>query len=270
MPRVSIITPTYNRAKNLDRAIQSVLRQTYQDWELIIVDDGSHDDTALTVERYTDPRIKYIGLKINTGGSMIPRQVGMEKSAGEFIAVLDDDDYWYCDYKLESQVAFLDHNKEYVLVGTNAIGIYDDGRIAMKILYPETDESIRDRLLIRNCFFHSSVVYRRDTVLKTGSYKVISDGYYLNGCNEYDLWFRMGLIGKMANLPFYGVSLDFPMVKMQFKYRLSLLRIYLDMINEYKHYYPHKSLAYISAYAITLFELPFMIPMKKYFRRFAP
>ncbi len=112
-PKVSIITPTYNRERFIERAIKSVLWQTFKNWEMIIVDDGSKDKTVEIVKKYTkeDPRIKLIELKENTGGPVIPRTIGCKKAKGEYIAFLDSDDIYYPEY-LELKINYLDNHQE--------------------------------------------------------------------------------------------------------------------------------------------------------------
>ena len=105
-PRVSIIMPTYNRGLMLSRAMESALSQTYSDYELIVVDDGSSEDVASVVSRFADPRITYFRHETNLGQSSAIN-TGLDLSRGEFIAFLDDDDLWL-PFKLEKQVGLLD------------------------------------------------------------------------------------------------------------------------------------------------------------------
>jgi len=102
MPMVSVIIPTYNRAHVLARSIQSVLNQTFQDFELIIVDDGSTDDTESLVNRFSSKKIKYVRHQKNQGGSPA-RNTGIRLAKGDYIAFLDDDDEWMPE-KLERQM----------------------------------------------------------------------------------------------------------------------------------------------------------------------
>jgi len=104
-PTVSVILPTYNRAHLIGRAIQSVLSQTYQDFELIIVDDGSTDNTKEIVKSFNNVRIKYIKHAKNKGGSAA-RNTGIRAARGEYIAFQDSDDEWLPE-KLEKQTAIL-------------------------------------------------------------------------------------------------------------------------------------------------------------------
>lgn len=106
MPRVSVIIPTYNRGDLLTRSIDSVLGQTYEDFELLVVDDGSTDHTESVVERYDDDRITYLAHSSNQGASAA-RNTGIEYADGEYLAFLDSDDVWK-PQKLDRQVAELD------------------------------------------------------------------------------------------------------------------------------------------------------------------
>ncbi len=125
-PYVSVILPTFNRANLLDRAVQSVLRQTFKDFELIIVDDGSTDDTIKLVESYEDNRIVFAPHKYNQGVSAA-RNTGITVARSELIAFQDSDDEWLPE-KLERQVkAIKNSNCEMVLctlVRTNQSGIF--------------------------------------------------------------------------------------------------------------------------------------------------
>jgi len=268
MPTVSIITPTYNRSKQLSEAIQSALSQSYGDFEMIIVDDCSTDDTEALVVKYNDPRIKYIKLGKNSGGSLIPRQTGLEISEGKYIAILDDDDFWANENKLLLQVKYLDEHGDCVLVGTNSVSVNGDGEIIRYHNYPQDDNSIRGTILGMNCFFHSSVMYRKEVIKTIGGYKAIKNRYYSNFCNDYDLWLRMGLVGKLAILPIYGVGHVYPRPYVKFKYKIDFLKLCLGLINRYKAFYPKYRQAILFALVVTMLEIPILSPLKKFLRRF--
>ena len=121
-PLVSVIITTYNRADLIVEAVQSVLTQTHQNFELIIVDDGSTDNTKDVVEGFADPRIEYIYMA-NWGGPARPRNIGIKRAKGEYLAFLDADDYWK-ENKLEVQLKHF-NSPDIVGVGAQAIKIGD-------------------------------------------------------------------------------------------------------------------------------------------------
>ena len=106
-PKVSVIIPTYNRAHLVGRAIQSVLNQTYQDFEIIVVDDGSTDNTEEVVKSFYDKRIRYIRHKENKGGGAA-RNTGIKAAHGEYIAFQDSDDEWFPE-KIEKQAKIFEN-----------------------------------------------------------------------------------------------------------------------------------------------------------------
>ncbi|MDN4012913.1 MULTISPECIES: glycosyltransferase family 2 protein [Chryseobacterium] len=105
---VSIITPSYNSAEFIEETIQSVLNQTYENWEWLISDDRSKDDTVDLIRKYNDPRIKLHVLEKN-GGAGNARNKSLERAEGRYIAFLDSDDFWYPEY-LEEMIGFMDKN----------------------------------------------------------------------------------------------------------------------------------------------------------------
>ena len=120
-PRVSVLIPTYNCARFLPDAIESVLAQTFQDFEIIVVDDGSTDDTAQVVSRY--PQVRYI-LKEHSGISA-SRNAAVSAATGEIVAFLDADDM-FTPEKLQKQVDYLDENPDCHLIFTKAENFYED------------------------------------------------------------------------------------------------------------------------------------------------
>lgn len=106
---VSIITPVYNSERYIGETIKSVLAQTYSNWEMLIADDCSKDNTANIIKEFNDPRIKYFRLEKNSGAA-VARNKALEKAQGKYIAFLDADDMWKPD-KLEKQLNFMIENK---------------------------------------------------------------------------------------------------------------------------------------------------------------
>lgn len=112
MPKISIIIPTYNSEKFIDKTIQSVINQTYKDWELIIVDDFSKDRTREILKEWQkkDERIHLIFLDKNSGGPALPKNIGIENAKGKYVAFLDHDDKWLQE-KLEKQYKLFEQSK---------------------------------------------------------------------------------------------------------------------------------------------------------------
>ena len=235
--RVSVIIPTYNRANLLDRAIQSVLNQTYQDFELIIVDDGSTDNTREVVGHFADSKIRYIRLNEGTGGCATPRNSALGVAQGEYIAILDDDDFWVDEDKLRAQVDFLDAHTDYVLVGTNMAVVDRDGVEVSHSCLPEKDDEIRSQLLWKNCFLHSTVLFRKSTAVDSGGYSCIKGTAY---SDDYDMWLKLGAVGKFANLGCFSLAYD--VNPSEFELRENKVSLHLRdilMISKYKCGYPN-------------------------------
>lgn len=133
---ISVITPTYNRGHLISRAIESVLNQTYEKWEYIIVDDASSDNTKEIVESFEDDRIKFIECKEN-GGNAVARNVGVNAAQGEYIAFLDSDDEYLPVY-LEKAYNKLSKGKDvdFLWSGTRTVAI--DGSYSDSIWIPKT------------------------------------------------------------------------------------------------------------------------------------
>lgn len=111
---VSIIMPSYNTARFIDKTIESVLKQTYKNWELLIVDDCSTDNTDEIVSKYDDKRIIYLKNQKNSGAA-VSRNKALKNAKGKWIAFLDSDDLWY-PTKLEEQINYMKKNKSQIAI----------------------------------------------------------------------------------------------------------------------------------------------------------
>lgn len=192
-PLITIMMATYNRAGLIEAAIQSVQDQTYQNWELLILDDASTDSTDKVVARLMerDPRIKYDRAAANLGiAKNRNRTFGL--ASGEYMAVLDSDDYWTDRDKLAEQVQFLETHPDHVLVGTQVEVVNDTGHIVDQLLYETNDEKIKRKLLLRNQFTHSAIMWRPENNFRYDETLPLWE--------DYDLILRLGLRGKLANL----------------------------------------------------------------------
>lgn len=187
---ISVMIVTHNRGHLIAGAINSVLRQSFDDLELIIVDDASDDDTEAIVRGFSDPRIRY--QKIVKANSIARvRNIALSLAKGKYLTVLDSDDIWCDDDKLLKQFNFLEANPDYVLIGGAAKIIDSSGKELRIEMKPLTDLDIRRDFLVKNPFFHSSVMYRAGLGVYNEAIKFGED---------WDLWLRLGKVGKLANL----------------------------------------------------------------------
>ena len=250
-PRVSILLPTYNCERFIVDAIKSVLAQSFDDWELIVIDDGSTDNTSDIVREFsgTDNRIRYIKNEKNLGIQKSLNR-GLKESKGEYIARIDDDDEWIDVGKIEKQVKFLDENPDYVLVGTGTIVVDASGNEMYRFLAPAMDKNVRGRMLSMNCFTHSSVMFRKDAVLKLGGY---GESEEVRHVEDYDLWLRLGLVGKLANLPIYGVKFRIRRGALSESNKMEQFKKDLELARRFKDIYPNYFLAILRGYARVLF-----------------
>ncbi len=192
VPRVSVVMAAYNAAPYLEETIESILAQTYSDFELIIVDDGSTDETPQILGRYTDSRIVRLRNKANMGVARA-RNRGNAAAWGEYIAIQDADDLSTPD-RLQKQVAFLDVHPEIGLVGSQGLLLSNGGEHPLTV--PLHNEEIQALLLGQNCLLHSSLMIRKTLVEQVKGY----DETYM-ATADYDLVLRIAELTQVANLP---------------------------------------------------------------------
>ena len=185
--KVSVIVPTYNRAHMIAEAIDSVLNQTFKDFELIVVDNYSSDNTESVVKSYNDNRIRYFKNQ-NNGLVSINRNYGIEKSYGEYIAFLDDDDLWLPE-KLEKQVELLDLNNGLGLVYSDSYVIDRNGNLREHTYFygrkPVAGNALNE-LLQNNPIPLLTIVVKKEALNKVG---VFNPRYKI--AQDYDLWLRI-------------------------------------------------------------------------------
>ncbi|MFP6899961.1 MAG: glycosyltransferase family A protein [Opitutales bacterium] len=181
-PKVSVVIPTFDRREVLPRAVDSVLTQTFSDWELIVVDDGSSDGTAEMVERdYHDARL----LLQDNRGVGAARNAGIAEARGEWVALLDSDDAWLPE-KLERQMQALEAESGYRLCHTDEIWIRDGQRVNPMDKYAKAGGRIYQMCLPLCCISPSSVVIHRDLLSEMGGFDETFEV-----CEDYDLWLRV-------------------------------------------------------------------------------
>lgn len=177
---ISIITPTYNCAKFIGFTIESVMKQTYENWEMIIVDDASTDNTEEIVKKYNDKRIKYVKLEKNSGAA-VARNTAMELAKGKYMAFLDSDDMWK-EEKLEKQINFMkEHN--YNITCTSYEKIDEEGKKLNKILKPK-EKADYNRILLDCPVGNSTVIYNVEAL---GKFEVPN----IRKGNDDALWLKM-------------------------------------------------------------------------------
>jgi glycosyltransferase involved in cell wall biosynthesis len=196
MPQVSVIIPTYNRAAYLDAAVQSVMRQTFQDFEVLVVDDCSSDCTPTVVESFRDARIRYIRHPTQRGGAAA-RNTGIARSSGEYVAFLDDDDEWYPE-KLARQMEVLASSPPWIGgVYTGYFLVERSSGATCGQIIPQKRGKLYPSILARNYIGGtSSVVLRRACLDRAGAFDE-----RLPSFQDYDLWIRVARLFEFECVP---------------------------------------------------------------------
>lgn len=187
---VSIVMPTYNDEKVIGEAIESVLSQTYDNWEMLVIDDGSTDNTSLVIESYSskDRRIEYFPLGYNSGRPAVPRNYGIKCSHGEYIAFLDSDDKWH-HQKLEKQLPHLQHSG---IVGVGTDMVVESAVHYKSSSFGKSKRGYKDYcyydLLLNNPVATSSVVIKKTDFLSVGGFDENPDFRFIE---DWELWLRL-------------------------------------------------------------------------------
>ena len=193
-PKVTVFIPAYNREAYIGAAVRSILAQTFTDFELLVIDDGSRDRTAAIVEAFDDPRVR---LERNDGNRGIPytRNRGLELARGEYLAILDSDDI-ALPSRLARQVAFLDAAPQFAEVGSWSRYIDAAGTLAPGIKRQPTDaEAVRAHLLFRCCLNNRTVTGRTALMRELGYNEDFPR------CQDYELHVRLAERHRLGNLP---------------------------------------------------------------------
>lgn len=193
-PHVTVLVAVHNGERHLRASIQSVLAQTFEDFELLVVDDASTDGTREILDAFAEPRMRIL---TNTQNLGLTRSLnrGLREARGRYVARQDADDL-SDPPRLARQVALLESRPELALVASQYRRIDDSGEVESAREVPTEAIDIRWRLLFLNAFTHSSVTFRRDVVLALGGY----DERY-SYAQDYDLWSRIAAAHEVAALP---------------------------------------------------------------------
>jgi len=193
-PTVSIVVTTFNRVDFLSETIDSILGQTYTDFEIIIVDNMSKDGTEEYVTSLGDPRIRYYR-NANKGIIAVNRNLGIQMSRGKYIALCDDDDLWVTD-KLHKQISIMETKPDVALCYTNAES-FDGGRVVDKAMVKHAIKRNYFFCLLRSNYIpNSSVLIRSNVFQKLGLLNVDSSIF-----EDYEMWLRIA-----KEFPIYGIE----------------------------------------------------------------
>jgi hypothetical protein len=193
-PLITVLMPAYNAENYIREAIQSVLCQTFEDFEMLVIDDGSSDRTKQIVDEFSDIRIKRIS-KAHEGISKT-LNIGLYCSTGKYIARFDADDICFPE-RLQYQVNFLESHPDHSLTGCDAAYIQEDGEylFQFKCMAHEHHEIIR-KLYFYCPFIHSGVMFRKEDVIAAGGYPIHAHHF-----EDYLLWVKLAKKGKLHNIP---------------------------------------------------------------------
>ncbi|MFW6016530.1 MAG: glycosyltransferase [bacterium] len=221
---ISVIMSVYNAEKYLEEAVESILTQSYKDFEFIIIDDKSTDNSADIIKSYAikDERIKYIKNDINRGLTYSLNKA-LDLAEGKYIARMDADDISIKN-RFEIQYNYLENNKDISLLGTSAYNINETGDIIAERNVPFTFEEIKNSIKLVNPVIHPSVMFRKRDILAIGGYNE-----KFKKVQDYELWFRVIANGlKIENLSerllYYRVN-DQYFERKSWDYRITDLKV---------------------------------------------
>lgn len=189
---LSVILPVYNGERYIAKAIDSVLEQSYENFELIIINDGSTDTTAAVLDQYSDRRIRVITQENH--GLVASLNRAIKVAEGAYIARHDADD-WSDPYRLEKQISYLESHPNAVIVGSSIKVMDQSDRVLHEHRVLLNDAELRQELLVRSPFAHGSVIFKRKAALEAGLYE---KAYW--PAEDYEFWLRLSAYGDLANI----------------------------------------------------------------------
>jgi glycosyltransferase involved in cell wall biosynthesis len=194
-PLISVILPVYNGQAYLFDALHSIMMQSLNDFELIIIDDGSTDSSSTIIQEYNDSRIRFFQQPNKGLAATLNR--GISLAEGKYVARQDQDDISF-PLRFQKQLEYLEANPEVAMVGTFAEIWEGSTRTSRKLVHPTDDDELKFGLLFNNHFVHSSMMIRRSIFDAVGGY---SEDRSKQPPEDYELWSRVMRRYKVANLP---------------------------------------------------------------------
>ena len=192
-PLVTVLMPVYNGEKFLRNAIESILNQSYNNLEFLIINDGSLDDSKNIILSYNDERIRFINNERNFG-LIQTLNLGFKLASGDFIARMDADDISMKD-RIKKQIHFLLKNKDVGLIGSSAVLIDQNNSEIGNLRYSNEHNKIKYLLGFYNLFIHPTIMVRKDVVIKN---KLIFDSNYLHA-EDYKFWTQLIFFTNVFN-----------------------------------------------------------------------
>lgn len=192
IPLVSVVIPAYNVEKFIRETVMSALAQSYQNVEVIVVNDGSTDDTQAILASIKDSRLKVLNTK-NSGVSAA-RNLGIEQSAGEWVAFLDGDDLWITE-KLEKQMSFVSEDVAWSHTDSIFVGKNQVGTVCASDLSEMAQGEAFDKLLICNTITTSTVIAKKSLLMRAGLFRTD-----LASLEDWDLWLKMARLEPIGFL----------------------------------------------------------------------
>ncbi|HLO87539.1 MAG TPA: glycosyltransferase [Nostocaceae cyanobacterium] len=194
LPKISVIIPAFNCESTIKRTIESVLNQTFTDWELIIINDGSTDATLDIISAFSDSRLKVFSFD-NAGGN-VSRNRGLKLAMGEFVSFLDGDDMWTSD-KLLSQLKALQNNPQAAVAYSWTDYIDENDKIVISGGRLVANGNVYERLLLTNFLENgSNPLIRKEAIIELGGFDE-----NLSAAQDWDMWLRLAAKFEFVNVP---------------------------------------------------------------------
>lgn len=190
VPKITVLMPVYNCELYIREAVDSILNQSFTDFEFLILDDASTDQTVLVIKEYNDPRIQLIEKPINTGYTN-SLNYGLQLAKGKYIARMDGDDISFPE-RFAKQISFLEANPKTIVCGTSYKIVKNDKKISI----PESNDAIKLALLKGNCICHPSVMIRKEVIDK---FSIFYDTTK-EPAEDYHAWVKLLPYGELHNM----------------------------------------------------------------------